>query len=166
MAALSSEFEQADAQLRERARSIDVIRRLQTIPGVGELTATTIYAWVGEVKRFPNAKALTAYAGLVPTVRQTGETQRFGPITKSGSKALRSTLVQASHALIGRCRSDDAKPLQAIADRVRSSRGRKKVATVALARHILRIAYYILRDGSVYDANRLKVASEVEHPAA
>jgi transposase len=83
--------------------------------------------------------------------------QRLGSITKTGSKALRSTLVQAAHVLMSRCRSAEAKPLQAIGARVHTSRGRRKIATVALARHILRIAYYMLRDETVYDPKRLPV---------
>jgi hypothetical protein len=43
---------------------------------------------------------------------------------------------------------------------VRTSRGRRKIATVALARHLLRIAYYVLRDGTTYDAKRLRGSKE------
>jgi transposase len=154
MTALREELGHIEAKLKTRVAGHDAIRRLQTIPSVGIWTATTIYAWVGDVSRFPNAKRLGSYAGLVPRVRQTGETERLGGITKEGSGALRATLVQAAH-VISRCRGEDAKPLQAIAERVRGSRGRKKIANVALARHILRIAYYILRDGTEYDASRL-----------
>ena len=94
------------------------------------------------------------------------ESQRLGSITKTGSKALRSTLVQAAHVLMNHCRSAEAKPLQAIGERVRSSRGRRKIATVALARHLLRIAYYILRDGTAYDAKRLGRVADGERHAA
>jgi transposase len=163
---LSSELRRVEAELRERATEIEAIRRLRTIPGVGVLTATTIYAWVGDVRRFPDAKALAAYAGLVPSVRHSGEMQRFGSITKAGSKALRATLVQAAHVLMSRCRSDEAKPLQAIGERVRTSRGRRKIATVALARHILRIGYYLLRDGTVYDPRRLRIVPQARDEAA
>jgi transposase len=121
---------------------------------------------VGDVRRFPNAKALAAYAGLVPSVRQSGDVQRLGSITKTGSKALRSTLVQAAHVTASRCRSPEAEPLQAIAERVRGSRGRRKIAIVALARHLLRIAYYVLRDGTVYEAKRLERCAATEPRAA
>ncbi len=73
-----------------------------------------------------------------------------------GSKALRGMLLQAAHVLMGQCRRDEAKPLQEIGLRIQGSRGRKKIATVAVARHLLRIAYYILRDETVYDPNRLR----------
>ena len=59
-ASLSLELRRAEPELQERTKTVDAIGRLQTIPGVGALTATTIYAWVGDVRRFPDAKALAA----------------------------------------------------------------------------------------------------------
>jgi transposase len=158
--ALALELRQVDTELRRKARAIDAIKRLETIPAVGDLVATTIYAWVGEIGRFPDAKSLAAYAGLVPSVYQSAASQRSGAITKQGSKALRSALVQSAHVLINRCRTADARPLQEIGQRVRTSRGRRKIATVALARHLLRIAYYILRDGTTYDPKCLRGKNE------
>lgn len=79
-----------------------------------------------------------------------------------GAPALRATLVQAVHVLLSRCRGAEATPLQAIGLRIQGTRGRRKIAVVAVARHLLRIAYYLLRDGTTYDARRL----EPMHPAA
>ncbi|MGH7282282.1 MAG: transposase [Polyangiaceae bacterium] len=50
---------------------------------------------MGDISRFRNARLLTAYAGLVPSVHQSGESTRSGPITKEGSSARRSVVVQA-----------------------------------------------------------------------
>ena len=154
-AALRAELAQVDAALRARTQAMAAIERLMTVPGIGPLTAAMIYAWVGDVSRFPHAKQLAAYAGLVPTVRQSGGAVYVGRITKQGAPALRATLVQAAHVLLSRCRRAEAAPLQAIGLRIRGTRGRRKIAVVAVARHLLRIAYYILRDGTTYDAQRL-----------
>ena len=153
--ALRGELQRVDAALRTRAAGSEAVQRLMTIPGIGILVATTISAWVGDVRRFPTAKKLAAYAGLVPTVRQSGGALHVGGITKQGAPALRAGLVQASHVLLARCRRAEATPLQTIGRRIRGSRGRRKIAVVALARHLLRLAYYILRDGTTYDAVRL-----------
>lgn len=163
---LDYELRVVEAEIRQRAREIEPIKRLQTIPAIGPLTATMIYAWVGEVRRFPSAKTLGAYAGLVPSIRQSGESTWMGSITKAGSPQLRHTLVQAAHVLIARSRGKEAAPLQEIAARVRGSRGRRKIAVVALARHLLRIAYYILRDQTVYDASRLHTTGEEDRTVA
>ena len=160
-AALRAELQRMDAALRARAAAIDAVQRLMTIPGVGLLVATAIYAWVGDISRFPSAKKLAAYAGVVPTVRQSGGAVHVGGITKQGAPTLRVALVQASHVLLARCQRAEAAPLQTIGDRIRGSRGRRKIAVVALARHLLRIAYYILRDGTTYDAVRLGPTTDV-----
>ena len=155
-AALALELRRVNTELRRKAEAIEPVARLKTIPAIGDLVAITIYASVGEIARFPNAKLLGAYAGLVPSVYQSGSSQRLGGITKQGSNLLRSALVQSANVLMARCRKAEAKPLREIAARVQTSRGRRKIAVVALARHLLRIAYYLLRDGTTYDDRRLQ----------
>jgi transposase len=154
-AALRAELAQLDAALRARTQPVEAIQRLMTVPGIGPLTATMLYAWIGDVSRFPHAKQLAAYVGLVPTVRQSGSTVQLGRITKQGAPALRATVVQAAHVLLSRCRGPEATPLQAIGLRIRGTRGRRKIAVVAVARHLVRLAFYILRDGTTYDAGRV-----------
>jgi transposase len=109
---------------------------------------------------------LASYAGLVPSVRQSGSTLQLGRITKAGSPQLRCVLVQAAHVLLFRCRSVEAQPLKAIAERVHTTRRRRKIAVVAAARHILRIAYYVLRDGTTYEPSKLASMSAPAVPAA
>ena len=164
--ALRLELERVEAALATRTRSIEPIARLMTVPGIGLLAATTLHAWVGDVHRFPHAKALAAYAGLVPSVRQSGGAAHYGEITKQGAGALRATLVQAAHVLLSRCRGADAAPLQAIGTRIRTRRGRRKIAVVAVARHLVRLAYYLLRDGTTYDPERVHRKERAAPPAA
>jgi transposase len=59
-ARLRAELAQMDGALHARTRDVEAIRRLMTVPGIGPLTATMIYAWVGDVRRFPHAKQLAA----------------------------------------------------------------------------------------------------------
>lgn len=163
--ALSAELKQVDALLHERAKASEEVQRLLTIPAVGEQVALMIYAWVGDVSRFKSARELASYAGLVPSVRQSGSTHTLGGITRMGSPGLRSMLVQAGHVLLFRCASEASLPLKALAQRVHKSRARRKIAVVAAARYILRTAYYVLRDKTSYDPARLRPAPALE-PAA
>lgn len=153
--ALLAELRRLDAVIAERTAGVDAITRLKTIPGIGDRVATAIYAWIGDVRRFPNARALASYVGLVPSVWASAEVTRLGRITKQGSPELRRLLVQAAHILLTRCAGEAAAPLQAIGRRLQRSGSRRKVAVVAAARHLLRVAYYVLRDGTTYDATRL-----------
>jgi hypothetical protein len=99
-----------------------------------------------------------ACAGLVPSVRQSGNSQTLGHITREGPR-LRSILVQAGHSLLWRCKSEQSLPLKALAERVHTSRQRRKIATVAAGRYILRTAYYVMRDGTAYDPSKLPAAA-------
>ena len=157
LGSLDSELSHVGELLEESTVDIDEVRRLMTVPGFGWLIATAIHAWVGDVTRFRNARTLCAYAGLVPTVYQSGTVNYTGHINRQGSPLLRRMLVQGAQVLVARCHKDEAAPFRAIYGRIAKRSERKKIAIVALARHLLRIAYYILRDGTVYQPELLSV---------
>jgi len=149
------ELEHIDNVLALRTHDNPIIQRLRTIPGVGPLVATHLYAAIDDIKRFPNAKSLASYVGLVPSLRQTGDTARYGKITKQGSPELRRLLVQAAHAALLSPRSS-ADPLRAHYQHIIDNRGRKKIAVVAVAHLILKIAFHVWRDETSYDPKRLR----------
>ena len=156
------ELKRLDAAISQATAGVAAIARLKTIPGIGDRVATAIYAWVGDVRRFPNARALASYVGLVPSVWASAEVTRLGRITKQGSPQLRCLLVQAAQVLLTRCKGEAALPLQAIGRRLQCSGSRRKVAVVATARHLLRVAYYVLRDETLYDPTRLHPVGTAE----
>jgi transposase len=161
------ELKRTEAQIHQRAKSIPAIDRLKTIPAVGDRVAVEIYAAVGDASRFRHASQLASYAGLVPSVHQSGASQWMGRITKEGPPGLRKVLVQAGQVLLFRCRSEQAAPLKAIAERIHTARARRKIAVVAAARHILRVAYHVLRDGTEYNPKLLRSAPpRLEQPTA
>jgi hypothetical protein len=73
------------------------LERLKTVPGVGDIVALTAIAVFSDATRFPSAKHASSYAGLVPQTYQSGETNRQGHLTRTGSPELRTMLVQAAH---------------------------------------------------------------------
>lgn len=74
-----------------------LIVSLQALRGIGFLSAVTIVAEVGDVRRFPSPRQLMAYTGLVPSEHSSGESRHRGGITHSGNPYLRHVLVQAAH---------------------------------------------------------------------
>jgi transposase len=131
----------AKAPQREKeARAI-----LQTAPGVGFVTAEVILSEVGDVSRFPNAKKICAYAGLVPTVRQTGgKKSKDLHITKQGSGLLRWALVEAAWRLV-----KTSPKWSAYFARLRKRSGSKR-AIVAVARKLLCVLYAMLKTSTPY----------------
>ena len=158
---LTVELQALEQTIFDETAEVDAIVRLKTIPAVGPWVATTLYAWIGDVRRFSSARKLASYVGLVPSVWQSSDMKRSGGITKQGTPMLRTALVQAGHVLLSRCRSADAAPLRAIAMRVHSRGKRRNIAVVAAARHILRIAHYVLRDGVVKRSNAIALMRAV-----
>lgn len=118
---------------------------LKTAPGVGVVTAEVVLSELGDVGRFKNAKAVCAYAGLVPVVRQTGgKKAKDGRITKDGSGLLRWALVESSWRLIA------VSPRWAnVYERIKKRSGGKR-AVVAVARKFLCVLYAMLRDATPY----------------
>ena len=152
--AASTALTALDRQLAHRATRDPRVARLETIPGVGPISAQTLVAAVDTIDRFATAKKLVAYAGLVPSVRASGERVEYGRITKQGRSEIRAVWVQAAHAALA-VKGGAAAPLQWWWGRIARRRG-KKTAIVALARKLLTIAFHLLRDGTTYEAGRLR----------
>jgi transposase len=148
--ALSKEIEEADQEITQRAEADATCQLLMTVPGVGPQIALRFIATADEIDRFRDAHRLESYLGLVPGEKSSSGTQQRLSITKAGSSAMRWLLVQAAWAVLVRCRSADARPLQLWALEVEKRRGRR-IAIVALARKIAGILYALWRDGRKYD---------------
>lgn len=157
-------YAQLTRAIRELGGSLKVaagkdarVGRLETIPGVGPLSALTLLSAIDDVRRFARAKQLTSYCGIVPTVRSSGEREQQGSITRQGRSEVRAMWIQAAHSL-ALSRQPAARPLQRWLARVAKRRG-FRTAIVALARKMLSLAFYLLRDGTRYEPLRLKQAA-------
>jgi transposase len=117
---------------------------LMSIPGISYYSALLIVSEIGDIGRFPSAKKLCSYAGLVPSVHASGGKIRYGAITKQGSKWLRWILVELSYHF-----TRGSERLQNLYKRVSKSHG-KATARVAVAREMLKIIYYMLRDNRMF----------------
>jgi transposase len=153
---LVTELNKLVKAIRKETKTIREIRQLMTIPGIGFLVATRFYACIGDASRFPNSSTIGSYIGLVPSVYNSGESERSGEITRQGSPALRSALIQSGHALIARCSPEKAGALKQHALRVMEHRRRRKIAVVAAAHKIARIAYHVMRNGKDFDLTLLR----------
>ena len=90
-------LEAALMQCAETSSRIRTIAALQAFRGIGFLTAVTIVAEVGDLRRFANARQFMAYVGVVPSEYSSGTSQHRGRITKTGNAHLRHVLGEAAH---------------------------------------------------------------------
>lgn len=94
---LDRQINEASAKIHGLAMENQDAMLLTTIPGIGYYTALLLVAEIGDINRFPDAEKLCSYAGLVPSVHQSGNKTVYGSITKQGSKWIRWALTQAAH---------------------------------------------------------------------
>jgi transposase len=146
----------SDARIAAVARTDERVQRLQTVPGVGPVTAAAFVATLDDAGRFTRAHQVEAYLGLVPREWSSGEGQRRGRITKAGSRRVRSLLVQAAVS-IRRGRHPTTLALREWAERLVARRGRF-ITVVALARRLAGILFALLRDGTRYEPTRVTPA--------
>lgn len=151
-----------EQSIRELGKEHDVVRRLQTVPGIGYLTATALFAKVPDAKQFTDGRQMAAWIGLVPKQSSSGGKQRLLGITKRGDKHLRTLLVHGARSIATRAESHP-KPQDQWLNAVRERRG-KPCAYVAQANKTARIAWAIMAKGEVYKAPKAEV--ECEHTAA
>lgn len=145
---LSRNLARLEREILNRARADEASRRLQTIPGIGPITASALIATLGDPKRFLRARHLSAWIGLTPKAKCSGGKQKLGPISKQGDPYLRRLLVQGASAVVRVARNPLAKVspwLRAILAKLSA-----KAAIVALANKMARIAWAILVRGGVY----------------
>lgn len=126
-------------QLTRRPRWAKPAALLQTMPGVGLITAMTILAELGDPKRFRRRAAVANYAGLVPVVRDSNDKRYRGGITKRGSTHLRAVLIEAAWMAIKRVPTYNH-----LFERV-ARRSNKLTAVVAVARRMLEDAWTMLK---------------------
>jgi transposase len=137
--AITVKVVRADADLRASFAGDQRVRRLRPIPGVGLVTAATVVAEVWDIQRFPSPERLCSWAGLTPGERTSDAHTRRGHLTNQGSRWLRWMLVEAATSAVR------DPQLGRFTAPIAQRRG-PKIARVALARRLLTLCSYALRD--------------------
>jgi len=152
---LDQNVAEAERQLKAFAKEIDSVRRLETIPGIGLLTATALVASVGDPSRFRSGRRLASFLGLVPREHSSGEKRRLGSITKRGDPYLRTLFIHGGRSvLLAAARRQRAKintldRLQEWGLALSQRRGHNRAA-VAIASKLARLAWAIWSHQDVY----------------
>ena len=142
---LDKQIEALDCQILEYYEKFDCY--LHTIPGIGMIAAATILAEIGDIKRFKSSSGLVAFAGIDPTVRQSGEfSSTHNHMSKRGSPYLRHAIFLAATTC-----SFHNSPLNAYYKKKRDQGKHHLTATGAVARKLTTVIYAVLRDSKPYE---------------
>lgn len=137
--ALSVSIDTGTEELVARAKNDPVLVRLQTVPGVGPVTASLYAAAIIDPHRFQSGRQVGAYVGLVPRLYQSGATHRRGQITKRGNRQVRWALTMSANAVLLTAKPS---PLADWGKRLQQRVGRKK-ACVAIARKLASVLWAV-----------------------
>jgi transposase len=137
-----------EAELLAWHRQSQESRRLETIPGVGYITATALAATVTDPSLFRSGREFAAWLGLTPRPNSSGGKERLGRISKMGDGYLRTLLVVGATAVIRYARTKTAADTAWISSLL--SKKPARLVSVALANKTARIAWALLARGEVY----------------
>ena len=148
-------FRELDRQVKELEEQIKAwhrvnadSQRLQSILGIGPLTATALIAAIGNASAFENARQLSAWLGLVPRQDSSGGKERLLGISKRGDVYLRTLLIHGARSVLLRVKSRADQSEGWLAQLVK--RRNPNVAAVALANKNARIVWALLAHGREY----------------
>ena len=138
------EIAMLDRHIHHQLKNDPGYRAITKLPGVGKVIAAIFVAEIGDIGRFDSPKKLCSWAGLTPKHRESDTVVHRGAITKQGSPLVRWAAIEA----VGNYRARGGEKLRADFLRLAERRGKYK-ARVAVARKLLTLVYYGLRDGEV-----------------
>lgn len=156
-ASLYQEFIELDLRVKKATKIIDQLsqanescRRLMSIPGVGPMVATAVFAVMGDPKEYRNGREFAAFLGLVPRQYSSGGKSTLKGISKRGDQHTRKLLVQGAQAALLRMPKQDT-PLSRWGCALKARKGHN-VTIVAIANKLARICWAIAASKGVYQA--------------
>ena len=167
---LGGEVKKLEKLLSEQVSGDRIVELLMSIPGTGLITATTVRAYIDEIKRFREYKHFSSYAGLAPWVQGSNDRYRYGHITKRGPEPLRTAIVQM---VLGMVRNQKRTEEYRIMQTYRSMKLHKGSGTtiIATARKLSKIVWHMLTNDEPFNPPEMtdpkirKIAREMQSAA-
>jgi transposase len=138
---LDEQISSCERDLRRLGANHRYVPLLTTLPGVAWVLGYTIASEIGDIARFPSPRKLIGYTGLTPSVEQSGQRDRRGPLRKNGPNYLRWALIEAAHTA---SRDSRYRPL---VERMRARHGQKrgsKIAAIEIGRRLSEAIWHML----------------------
>ena len=147
---LNQQTERVDEEIHNKACEDPDVRLLLSMTGIDIYSALLIRSEIGSVGRFPDYKKLVSWAGIAPSLHQSGSVEYHGSITKQGSRTLRWIIVEAARVAV----NHDAR-MRSFYERVKHRRGDQK-AIIAVANKMLKIIWFMLTRKEPYESRNEK----------
>jgi transposase len=145
---LKAQILEFDRRIMAWHRSNETSRRLDAIPGMGPALATALFASVANPKAFRSGRNFSAWIGLVPKQHSSGGKDKLGSISKQGDRYLRSLFTAGALAVIRYAKINGTQHRPWLTALL--ARRPTKVAAIALANKIARMAWAMMAKGERY----------------
>ena len=155
-ARLREQLAEIEARLMAWHRENEASRRLAQVPGIGPIGASLLVMKTPDPRAFRSSRYFAAWMGLTPKDHSTAGKMKLGAITRAGDEALRSVLVVGAMSVIRQAKRGKGGQWAWLADLLR--RKPLKLAAVALANKMARIAWKMMVTGESYQAGRMALA--------
>lgn len=153
IAGLEANMQAVERQLATLAGQMADVTLLQTVPGVGVITATALVALVTDIRRFPSGRHFASFLGLTPKEASRGGRRRLGAISKQGDVYVRMLLTHGARSVVWHAKAAaQPTPLQQWARQTEQRRGRN-VAALAVANKLARIVWAVWRQQRPFAAD-------------
>ncbi|MEX2410162.1 MAG: IS110 family transposase [Candidatus Paceibacterota bacterium] len=138
------EVNQKFRKIKKAGRYSKMLELLCSIPGIGLVTAMTLFSEIDKIKRFKNLDRFCSYVGLIPSTNSSGEKESVGSITPRSNKPIRSVIIEAAWVA---SRIDPALALKynELCKRMKSSE-----AIIRIAKKLLNRIRYVMKNQTVY----------------
>ena len=146
---LSKRIKEMEREIKGIIKPTEAFRHLKTIPGIGDILALTIQLEAGDVSRFGKVGNYSSYCRCVKSQRLSNGKKKGKNNAKNGNKYLSWAYIEAANFAI-----QHSLPARRFYQKKAAKAGRV-VALKALSNKLARASYYIMRDGVIYDGNRL-----------
>lgn len=135
-----------DEKIKDISYKREQTKLLMTIPGIGSIRALELVSEIADINRFEDANRLCSYAGLVPSIKQSGNSLRFGNLIKQSSKTLKHVLVEASWNIV---RTKESNQFQEFYKKLLRKKCKQK-AICAVARKLCCAVYAMLKNNEEF----------------
>lgn len=139
----------AENHLLETLTNLPETDLLKTLPAVGPILSMVLMLEIGDIRRFAGPAQLASYSGLTPRVSSSGGRTRLGQVCGNVNRYLKWAFVEAANLVVAQPQKWRGSHLLRLYQRVRRKKNHQK-AVVALGRHLAEAAFWILKNGEVY----------------
>jgi len=160
---MCNEIDKIEEKIESLTKDDEDIKLFKTIPGVGSITALTYKLEIDDPKRFKKSRSVGAFAGMTPRQYSSGDTQKQGCISKTGSNELRMLLSESAMRIIYKTKLWSR--LKLFGMKIRKKHGHKK-AVVALGRKLAVVMHRMWIDRKPFEYGKVeeKEAKKVLQP--